>query len=93
MNKGKIGETYNIGSNERINNVNILKIILDIISRNLNNNNHHYPVIKKVIDRPGHDLCYKMYTIYDDITTLKQQEKFNAGLAKTISYYKLKYEK
>ena len=87
LNKGKISETYNIGSNERISNINILKIILDIISRNLNSNNYK-PVIKKVMDRPGHDFIYQ-------INSNKVRKKFNwknnynlkEGLKKTILWY------
>jgi dTDP-glucose 4,6-dehydratase len=87
LNKGKISETYNIGSNERISNINILKIILDIISRNLNSNNYK-PIIKKVMDRPGHDFIYQ-------INSNKVRKKFNwknnynlkEGLKKTILWY------
>jgi dTDP-glucose 4,6-dehydratase len=87
LNKGKISETYNIGSNERISNINILKIILNIISKNLDNNNYK-PVIKKVTDRPGHDFIYQ-------INSNKVRKKFNwknnynlkEGLKKTILWY------
>jgi dTDP-glucose 4,6-dehydratase len=87
LNKGKISETYNIGSNERISNINILKIVLNIISKNLDNNNYK-PVIKKVTDRPGHDFIYQ-------INSNKVRKKFNwknnynlkDGLKKTILWY------
>jgi dTDP-glucose 4,6-dehydratase len=49
--------------------------------------------IQFVADRPGHDLCYKMSSIYDDVESLKKQNSFDDGIFKTLLYYKLKYEK
>ena len=87
---------YNIYGKRREQN---LKLITTIVVE-LNNIDKKYSrgyeiedYVEFVTDRPGHDLCYKMSSIYDDIAALKQQENFNAGLAKTISYYKSKYEK
>lgn len=87
---------YNIYGKRREEN---LKLITSIIVE-LNNNDKKYnrgyeieDYVEFVTDRPGHDLCYKMSSIYNDIDALNQQEKFNIGLAKTILYYKSKYEK
>ena len=87
---------YNIYGAKRYQNIDLIrKIVKQLISIS-----EHYDrgsllsnYVEFVTDRPGHDLCYKMSSIYDDIAALKQQENFNAGLAKTISYYKSKYEK
>lgn len=86
---------YNIYGKRREQN---LKLITSIIEE-INIDSKHskgYEIedyVEFVADRPGHDLCYKMSSIYNDIDALRHQENFNTGLAKTISYYKLKYEK
>jgi dTDP-glucose 4,6-dehydratase len=96
LHKENSNPVYNIYGYRRIQNI---KLINEIIVELINSDKKYsrgYEIedyVEFVADRPGHDLCYKMSSIYDDITTLKQQEKFNTGLAETISYYKLKYEK
>ena len=87
---------YNIYGRARSQNI---KLINDIIVELINIDKQYsrgYEIkdyVEFVTDRLGHDLCYKMSSIYDDISILEQQEDFNTGLAKTIVYYKSKYEK
>ena len=56
--KGKIGESYNVGTNQNINNINIAKKLIHIFKK--------YSVIKSkskikfVKDRPGHDFRYAL---------------------------------
>jgi len=87
---------YNIWGAERYQNIDLVRKIV----KRLVNINERYDrgtlmsnYVEFVADRPGHDLCYKMSSIYDDITTLKEQNNFNDGILKTLLYYKSKYEK
>jgi dTDP-glucose 4,6-dehydratase len=96
LHKENSNSVYNIYGYRRIQNIKLInEIIVELINRD-KKYSRGYEIedyVEFVADRPGHDLCYKMSSIYDDIAALKQQENFNAGLAKTISYYKSKYEK
>jgi dTDP-glucose 4,6-dehydratase len=87
---------YNIWGEERYQNIDLVRKIV----KRLVNINERYDrgtlmsnYVEFVSDRPGHDLCYKMSSIFDDITTLKEQNNFNDGILKTLLYYKSKYEK
>ena len=87
LKKGKISETYNIGSNERISNIRILKIILDIISKKLNKNNYK-PTIKKVLDRPGHDFIYQLNSNkFRKKFFWKNQYNLKRGLKRTVLWF------
>lgn len=91
---------YNIWGTARLLNLEIIQIIIDelrkqayappqVYDRGSDISNY----IEFVADRLGHDLCYKMASIYDDISTLKEQNNFNDGIIKTLLYYDIKYEK
>ena len=87
---------YNIYGKTRSQNIKLInEIVVELINidKKYSKGYEIEDYVEFVTDRPGHDLCYKMSSIYDDITALKQQENFNTGLVKTILYYKLKYEK
>ena len=56
--KGKIGETYNIGSNQNLNNLKISKILLNIAKRNISIGSK--VKLKFIKDRPGHDKRYAL---------------------------------
>lgn len=90
LNKGKIGETYNIGGNYEKTNIEVVKKICDILDEISPNKNgkSFKKLIKFVKDRPGHDFRYAM-----DITKIKQElnwapkESFSSGIRKTIKWY------
>ena len=48
--------------------------------------------VEFVDDRPGHDLCYKMSSIYGDVDSLKNQTNFADGILNTLDYYLAKYK-
>ena len=57
--KGQIGESYNVGSNENINNLNLTKKLLTIVkSKSFKINNKVKIIFVK--DRPGHDYRYAL---------------------------------
>ena len=84
---GKIGEKYNVGSNERTSNKNIIKIISKILNKYSNKENHNL-IIKHVKDRPGHDFVYQINSskirkkLY-----WKNKYSLKEGLKKTILWY------
>ena len=57
--KGKIGESYNIGSNQNIKNIDIAKKLI-LISKNISSKIGDKAKIKLVKDRPGHDFRYAL---------------------------------
>ena len=57
--KGKIGESYNVGSNQNINNVNLTKKLLLIVKNKSLKINKKVKIIF-VKDRPGHDFRYAL---------------------------------
>ncbi len=87
---GKLGETYNIGGNNEQKNIDVVRMICDIIDKKLglSGTNSTHNLITFVADRPGHDLRYAI-----DITKIKRQlgwepkESFITGLQKTVDWY------
>ena len=83
---GKIGEFYNIGSNQNFKNIDICKTLLKIAKKKINIG----PNVKVnfVKDRPGHDLRYAL-----DSNKIKKKlkwkpnTKFLKGLKKTFMWY------
>ena len=81
LTKGKSGESYNISAGNEIDNITIIKKILTIIGKPLDN-------IEFVEDRPGHDFRYSMDSSKIHNTLGWSQEKnFEEGLKKTIDWY------
>ena len=80
--KGKIGETYCLGGETELQNIDITKKILELMGKS-------GEMIEYVKDRPGHDFRYAM-----DITKAKNElgwepeVSFEDGLKKTIEWYK-----
>ena len=85
LKKGKIGEFYNIGSNENINNINICKKIFKVFKK------LDFKSRSKIIfinDRPGHDRRYALNS-NKIINKIKWKRKINIdeGLNKTVKWY------
>lgn len=82
IHQGKIGETYLIGGDKEMRNINIAKILADKLGHSAN-------MIKFVKDRPGHDWRYAI-----DASKIKKelgweaQTNFELGITKTIEWYK-----
>jgi dTDP-glucose 4,6-dehydratase len=95
LNNGTIGETYNIGGNNEIQNIVIVNKICSILDelRPLNKNRPHSSLIKHVNDRPGHDFRYAIDSSkIQKFLNWKPKETFESGINKTINWY-LKNEK
>lgn len=86
----KSGETYNIGGNNEINNITIVKTICSILDNKKprKNNKKYADLITFVKDRAGHDFRYAI-----DATKIKHDlgwkasETFETGILKTIDWY------
>ena len=88
--KGEIGETYNIGGNNEIKNLDVVTIIcslLDEISPRENGSSYS-DLITFVKDRPGHDFRYAIDAgkIRNDLGW-SPNESFETGIRKTIHWY------
>ena len=85
--KGRIGENYNVGSNENFKNIDIAKKLLKMIKKNSIKMGSKTK-IKFVKDRPGHDFRYSLdcKKIYRE---LKWKSKINLeqGLESTFRWY------
>ena len=60
--KGKIGDTYNIGSGYEFSNLQIVKKICLYFDKKFKKNKSHLSLIKFVTDRAGHDFKYSINT-------------------------------
>jgi len=81
LHHGKSGESYNISANNEIDNLTIVKKILEIMNKSEN-------LIEFVEDRPGHDLRYSLDStkIYDQLEW-KVKSSFEKSLEKTVQWY------
>ena len=78
---GKAGQSYNISGNNEIDNITIVKRILDIMGKSED-------LIEFVEDRPGHDYRYSMNSnkISKEMGW-KSKTSFDEGIQKTIDWY------
>ena len=90
LQKGAIGETYNVGGNNEIKNIQIVEVICDVLNdiHPAGSGKSYHELITFVKDRPGHDFRYAI-----DASKLKKEigwepkESFNTGIQKTIEWY------
>ena len=85
--KGKIGESYNVGSNQNIKNIDMAKRLLKI-AKSKSLNVHKNTKIKFVKDRPGHDFRYALNN-NKILKKLKWKVRvpLHIGLAQTFDWY------
>ena len=87
---GRLGETYNIGGNNEITNIQIVNTICEILTneRPLENGRSYQEQIVFVPDRPGHDFRYAIdASKIETELSWKPQESFETGIKKTILWY------
>ena len=89
MDKGKVGEKYNIGSNCEIENLEVIKSICNILNEKLPLENFSYnELIEFVKDRPGHDFRYSLDN--NKIKRIRLETKIelgNEGIEDTVKWY------
>jgi dTDP-glucose 4,6-dehydratase len=90
LDKGRIGETYNIGGNSERTNIDVVRTICDLVDemRPTAGSAPRRNLITFVEDRPGHDRRYAI-----DAAKLSSElswmpaEQFETGLRKTVRWY------
>lgn len=87
--KGKIGETYNVGGNNEWKNIDLIKLLCDVMDRKLNRERGtSQKLITYVTDRPGHDLRYAIdSTKLQNELGWKPSVTFEQGLEKTVDWF------
>ena len=92
--KGKAGETYNIGGKNERDNLYIAHKICDILDELKPKDKPYSELITFVKDRPGHDFRYAIDAskIESDLNW-HADENFETGIVKTIEWYIKKYKK
>ena len=94
IDKGNLGENYNISDKNSITNLNLVKLILSICKElSLIKNDNYEEFVSFVKDRPGHDIRYALDTskIFKNLRW-KPKVNFNQGLLKTINFYSSKFK-
>ena len=81
INNGKVGEVYNIASNNEKTNVELTKLILNLLNKDESN-------IEYVKDRIAHDRRYSLNTSKILDLGWKSKFNFNDALKKTVEWYK-----
>ena len=89
---GKIGETYNIGGHNELQNIDVVKTVCSILDElvpsKLDSIDRYEQLITYVGDRAGHDIRYAI-----DATKIKMElkwvpdETFATGIRKTVKWY------
>jgi dTDP-glucose 4,6-dehydratase len=86
--KGVPGETYNIGGNCELSNLEVVQKICGLLDELSPRESPHENLIEFVDDRPGHDYRYAM-----DISRINSKlgwepaQSFTSGLATTVQWY------
>jgi len=90
LEKGKVGQTYNVGGDSERQNIDVIKTICSYLDEYRPDSEFkpHSQLITYVADRPGHDRRYAI-----DCTKIKkelgwkQEESFETGIGKTVKWY------
>ena len=88
LEKGIVGETYNIGGHNERTNLEVVNTICALLDEVAPSDAPHSDLIAFVADRPGHDLRYAIDAskIERDLGWVPE-ETFESGLRKTVEWY------
>tara|TARA_B110000467_G_scaffold55832_1_gene51187 strand:+ start:12576 stop:13628 length:1053 start_codon:yes stop_codon:yes gene_type:complete len=90
LQNGSIGDTYNIGGNNEIQNIHIVNTICKIMDElhPRKNGEKYSQLITHVKDRPGHDFRYAIDASKIKINlNWEPKENFESGIRRTIEWY------
>ncbi|ACJ75327.1 dTDP-glucose 4,6-dehydratase [Thermosipho africanus H17ap60334] len=86
--KGKVGEVYNVGADNEWENIKIVRKIIEILREFTKDEEINENLIKHVKDRPGHDRRYAIdSTKIQHELGWKPEITFEKGLRDTIKWY------
>ena len=88
--RGRVGETYNIGGGNQRSNLEVVRMVCDLLDELVPASPHrpHGQLIQFVTDRPGHDRRYAI-----DAAKIERElgwqaaESFDSGLRQTVEWY------
>ena len=91
LESGEIGETYNLGGNNEIRNIDLIHRIIELINK-INNGNKvnldkMISLITYVEDRLGHDKRYAINSKKAELIGWSIKDSFEINLEKTIKWY------
>lgn len=89
LRSGKKGETYNIGGDSELSNLELVHLLINILAKLQGVNPDSYlKLIRFVTDRPGHDFRYAIdATKIQEQLAWKPQWTLGRGLEKTVKWY------
>ncbi len=88
LEKGRLGETYNVGGHNERRNIDLVHTICDLMDELSPRNHSHRELIKFVTDRPGHDMRYAI-----DASKIERELGWRPsvtveeGMQKTVAWY------
>ncbi len=88
LERGAVGRTYNIGSDNESANIELVEKICSMLDERIPSGKPHFDLVEFVEDRLGHDFRYSI-----DSTRIKQElnweasTPFEVGLEKTLDWY------
>ncbi len=86
--RGRIGETYNVGGRNERRNIDVVTRICDVLDQLTPANRPRTELIEFVTDRPGHDARYAIdASKLEDELGWRAQENFDTGIEKTVRWY------
>lgn len=85
LEQGKIGEIYNVGSNNEKNNLEIAKLLCDIFEKKFED------TVDFVKDRPGHDRRYALDSSKLRALGWSEQENFEKHFREVVDWYRDKF--
>jgi|SRR5947209_6515391 len=86
--KGQPGQTYNIGGEQEMSNIEVVNIICEVLDKLRPAARSYSKLVQFVKDRPGHDRRYAM-----NISKIRRElgwepkESFKSGIRKTVEWY------
>lgn len=89
---GKLGETYNIGGNNEMKNIEVVMFICNLLDKKIEskpfNVSSFSNLIKYVDDRPGHDMRYSINNLkIKNSLGWSPKETFDTGIEKTVDWF------
>ena len=86
--RGKVGESYNIGGRAPMTNIAVVERICDLVDQARPGSKPRRTLITHVKDRPGHDRRYAIDpTKIETEIGWRAEETFDTGLARTVGWY------